>query len=418
MFKTLKNYIDRSFKNPLLVSGLVMVVGTNLYSAGQFLYHSIALRALGEAYYGDLAAIISILGIVGILQLSINLTIIKFVARHTDKEELKNFNSWINWWSILTGIILAVIFLIFSPFMASFLKLHQPISIYFLPPIIFIFTVVGSQRAVLQGLLRFGQVVASMMSEMVLKIILTIVFVYATWAIVGAMAAFLVGMAASFFLTRFFIKDVLARKRGVRPSVGPLLKFTLPVFIQGAALTSMYSTDILLVKHFFSPQEAGVYASVAVLGRIAFFISAPVAAVMFPLVNRRHTESQPYKNIFFLSGLTTLALSLSAVGIFRFFPRLVLVVFSGHALGESVGLLWWFAAFMGFLSLASLFIQFYLSVGKTKVVWLFAATALIQAFLIWFIHPDLLRVIQVSLSCTALLTVSLFIYFPYHDKQK
>ncbi|OGY09766.1 MAG: hypothetical protein A2782_02925 [Candidatus Blackburnbacteria bacterium RIFCSPHIGHO2_01_FULL_43_15b] len=414
--KTLINYFKASFKNPLLMGSFVMVVGTNLYSTGQFLYHSIALRVLGEAYYGDLAAIISLLGIVGIFQLAFNLTIVKFVAGHNRKEELQNFSSWINWWSILIGLGMGLVLLSMSPLLAAFLKLHQPSSIYLLPVIVVLGTVLSANRSILQGLLRFNQLVASLMSEMLLKIMLTIVLVWLSYAIFGAMVALLVGVLVSYGITRVFLKDVIVRKRGERPSIAPLIMFSLPVFIQGAALTSMYSADILLVKHFFSAYESGVYASVAALGRIAFFVSTPISAVMFPMISRRHAESQPYKDILLLSILGTFILAAATVLAFRFSPQIFLALFSGHVLKESVGLLWWFSAFAGFLSVASLLVQFYLSVGKVKMTWFFAIAALGQAIAIWFIHPDLLRVIQISLVVTALLAFSLSLYLLYHQR--
>lgn len=404
-----------SFQNPLLRGSLVMVIGTNLYSAGQFLYHAIALRTLGEFYYGDLAAVISILSIVGVLQLAFNLTIVKFTAGHKEKSQLQNFSAWINWWSILIGLCLAGVLLFSSPFLAAFLKLHQPASAYLLPFIVGVVTVVGSNRALLQGLLRFNELVLSMMVEIILKIILTVVLVYLSYAVFGAITALLVAALGSYLLTRIFLRDVLDKKRQQLPDVGSFIRFSMPVFIQGAALTSMYSTDILIVKHFFPSNEAGIYASVAALGRIAFFVSTPVAAVMFPVVVRRHAESRPYRSVFLLSAVVTTILSVFTVSLFKFAPQLFLTLFSGHALTESVGLLWWFASFAGLLSLSSLFVQYFLSVGKTGIVWIFVIAALAQALTIWFVHPDLLRVIQISLSVTALLAAALFIYFPYHD---
>lgn len=414
MIKTFFRYLKQSFKNPLFFGSLVMVVGTNLYSVGQFVYHSVAIRTLGEAYYGDLAAIISVLGLLGIIQLTFNLTIVRFVAQHHPGETLKNFVTWINWWSNVGGAVLALLFLAVSPFLAGFLHLHQPFSIYLLPPMIFLFMVAGSARSVLQGLLRFRSFVLSMLSEVIVKIIFTVVLVYLSYALWGAMIALLFGTLTSYLVTLFYIRDVLTRKRGKMPDIKPIIKFSIPVFIQGIALTSMYSLDLLLVKHFFNAYESGIYASIAVLGRVAFFVSGPIAFVMFPLITRRHSESKPYGAIFILSAVLTASLSFAIVLMYKFFPGLFLVLFSGHILPEGVQLLWWFSLFMAFISLDSLTVQFYLSIGKTWVVWLFVGAALLQVALIWFIHPSLLRVIQNSILSAALLAASLFLYFPYH----
>ena len=40
--------------------------------------------------------------------------------------------------------------------------------------------------------------------------------------------------------------------------------------------------DIILVKHFFPPIEAGVYAAVALVGRVVYMLSWSVVSSMFP----------------------------------------------------------------------------------------------------------------------------------------
>ncbi len=47
--------------------------------------------------------------------------------------------------------------------------------------------------------------------------------------------------------------------------------------------------DILLVKHFFPPSEAGIYAAVALVGRVVFMLSWSVVSSMFP-VSASHTH--------------------------------------------------------------------------------------------------------------------------------
>ena len=38
--------------------------------------------------------------------------------------------------------------------------------------------------------------------------------------------------------------------------------------IQALAFTSFFTTDLILVKHFFPPFEAGIYAALSTLGKI------------------------------------------------------------------------------------------------------------------------------------------------------
>ena len=413
----MKSFFQKIIANPLFTGSMVMVVGSNLFNLGQFVYHFLSGRLLGKVYYGDLAVLISIIGIISIIQLSIGLTIVKFIASAKKKIEVPNLIKWFNLWAILLGGTVAILTLIFSPWLIPFLNLNQSLSFYMLVPLLFITVVAFTQRAILQGLLRFGKYVSSLFIEALTKIILTIVFVLAGFYVFGAMLGILIGVFFSLLFTWFSLFKFLSGKRGNMPKMSPLVKYSLPVFIQGLAFTSMYSTDLILVKHFFSASEAGIYASLAVLGRVALFFSAPVTQFMFPVVARRFSHGVPYHNIFYLAALFVVLMPLPIIAFYFFFPEFLIVLFYGKDFIEGASSLWWFGVFMGFLGLATLLSHFYLSIGKTLVVIPFALTAILQAVLIWFIHPNLLTVIKLSVFCAALLTLAFLVYFPWHDRK-
>lgn len=414
----MKKYAKYLLEHPLFTGSAVMVFGSNFYNLGQFIYHFLAGRLLGKVYYGDLAVMVSIIGLISVAQLSFNLTIVKFISSEKGRGAISNLAKWVNWWAIWIGLIFAVSALVLSPFIIDFLNLANPLAFYFLIPALFFFVLLSTGRSILQGLLMFNKYVVSLLVEVMTKITLTIVLIFAGFSIFGATGAILAGTFAAYLATRLVLSSYLQGERGVKPNVAPLVKYSVPVFIQGLALTSMYSVDLVLVKHFFPPADAGLYAAAAMLGRVVFFSTTPIAHVMFPLVSRRYSHGLPYHNIFYLSvllvGLAAVAVSL----FYFFFPEFAIVILYGEGFLGGAKLVWWFGAFMGLLSLAMLFTQFYLSVGKTKIVWLFVVTALLQAVLIWFIHPSLLTVIQISIASTALLVFSLLVYFLYHHGEE
>lgn len=403
-----------------------MVIGSNVFNFGQFVYHFIAARMfersygefLGKVYYGEVATIISILGLVGIVQLTLGLTVVKFIASEKTKTGLKNLVKWINWWGLCLGAFLGLVFLIATPLLTNFLNIQQPLALYLLSPIIFFFMISTTQRSVLQGELKFGRLVLSFMAEVIIKIVFTIIFIMLGFSVLGAIGAVLIGIVIGFVVTQIYLLPYLVGKRGARPSISPILKYSLPVLMQGLALTSMYSTDLLLVKHFFPPDVAGVYASLAVLGRVVFFGVSPITHTMFPIVARRFSHGQPYHRIFYSSVVMIVALTLGVVIFYKFFPQIPIIILYGESYIVGAPFLWLFGVFMMLLAIAMLFTQFYLSVGRTKIVGLFGIAAVLQMVLIWFIHPSIEAVIQLSILSAALLVLSLFVYFPWHDRIK
>lgn len=421
MLLKLKQLLTQILKNPFLTGSIVMVVGSNFYNLGQFAYHFLAGRFLGKIIYGDLAVTISILGIIGIVQGALGMTVIKFIASEKSEKELSNFIKWVYFWAIRVGIVTAILVLLISPSLINFLNITQPESFYLLSPILFFYIMATAGRSVLQGLLKFNQYIFSLVAESVVKIPLTIIFALLGWAAFGAMGGLLLGIVSSFFIARLSLSDHLVEEKKKRPEIGPLLKFSSAVFVQGLALTSMYSTDLVLVKHFFPSDQAGIFASLNVLGRIVFFGASPITHVMFPLIAKKYARGEKYNHIFYLSLILVGIISAFIIFLFYFFPKVIISMLYGSSYIEGFSLLWPFAVFMTLLSFAMLTTQYFLSIGKTVVVWIFALAAILQMLLIWFIHPNLSMVIYISITVAALLGVSLFIYFLYyqfHGKDK
>ena len=412
----LKNQISKLMKKPFLAGSLLMLFGVNIYNFGQMVFHLIVGRLLGRGGYADVAVIASILGIVIIIQQAFGLTIVKFVSSGKDKKSIINFTRWIFWWSLWLGAFLSVAFLVLSPIIINFLHINQPNAIFILSPIILLLVFFNTAKSVFQGLLRFGSYIAIHLVEGVTKLLLSVVFILLGWEVFGVMVAIVIAVLCACVLTYGLLVKYIIGKRDKSPDIVPLIKYSIPVFFLSVAMTAMYSTDIILVKHFFDADAAGLYAALAKLGSIAFFGAAPIASVMFPLISQKHSKGESYNNAIYLSFLLVLAISLSVVVFYKLFPSLIIEFLFGSQFVSGSDILWWFGIYMLLLGLAVLLSQFYLSIGKTKITFLFGVAALLQAILIWLIHPTILSVIQDSIFSVTLLVVILLLYFPYHKR--
>ena len=152
------------------------------------------------------------------------------------------------------------------------------------------------------------------------------------------------------------------------------------------------------------------------MGKIIFYGAAPVAAVMFPLVSKSHAKGGNYKNVFFLSVLLTSALVVCLVLLYWLFPGLVLQILYGNKFLKGAPYLVWFGIFIGLFTLSSLFLNYFLSKGTTKVVYLGLLAAIIQIVGIWLFHESILQVISVSIWVSLILLVSLLLYFWYETR--
>lgn len=390
-----------------------MIIGSNTINFLNYIYHFVIGRMLGPSGYGELVSLISVIGIFGTIPASLGLVIIKYVSAAKTKEEIDNLVGWIKRRTFQISLLIFICLAILSPAVASFLHINR-IDYLILIAISYLFSLSsGFNRSILQGLLRFKEMIFSILAESSFKLMLSVLLVYLGFFVGGAIFAFTVACIVGWFLTSVYLRKYDTENTSQPKNIQSLIFFTFPVLIQTISLTSIYLADVILVKHFFSSLDTGMYGSLSNLGKVIFYGASPISAVMFPLVSKRHSFGEDYYKIFLYSfGLT----SVFAIFITLFYfllPELAINILYGSDYLAAKGLLVWFGIFMSLFTLSSLVINFCLSLGKVKVISLPLLAAVAQILGIWLFHSNLLMVIIVSIIITALLLVSLLIYSAY-----
>lgn len=409
---TIKRYGKYLLAHPLFAGSAVMIIGNNVINFGNYIYHLIMGRLLGPASYGELAAVLSVLGILGMLPFSLGLVIVKFVSSAKNDKEITKLVTWTERRSLLFGLLAGGALLLTSPAISRFLHIQDKLAVAIIGPIFLLWIVGQFNRAALQGLMRFGRIVAAQIVDVLAKIIIGVLLVFMGYSVVGALGGLVVGGALVVFLTHIFIKDYIGTKEE-SPNLLPMVKYAIPVILMSFATTSLFSTDLVLVKHFFSAHDAGIYASLSTLGKIIFFGAGPVGSVMFPIVARRQARGENYKRVFAFSAILTLSIATGVLFIYWVLPELAINLLYGSLYLEGASLLFWFGVFMLLFTLSSLFASYHLSLGQTSVVVLPVLAALAQGIGIWLFHGSLLTVIWVSIFASGLLLAGLLVYFGY-----
>jgi len=99
----------------------------------------------------------------------------------------------------------------------------------------------------------------------------------------GAMLCGLLGMVFQTGLAFLFLKDLWAVKPeplppGFHKEIG---KYALPMIVSSVVTMCLNNLDLILVRRFCPGDEAGLYATAAILGRIAFYGPAVLVSVLF-----------------------------------------------------------------------------------------------------------------------------------------
>jgi O-antigen/teichoic acid export membrane protein len=186
--------------------------------------------------------------------------------------------------------------------------------------------------------------------------------------------------------------------------------YSLAVFLSNLALTSLYTMDIVLARHFLTPLEAGGYAALSVLGKIIFFAASPIMMVMFPVVSARQANGENYRKVVVLSLLLVLSVSLGVSSLYFLLPQLMVGLLYGQDYLSFSSSLGSFAIFISLYSLCSLLLNFFLSVSKVKIVALPVILAGLQVILINFYHEGISQILAMNILVTIILLLGLLLY--------
>lgn len=413
----MKKRARKIVSHPLFAGSAVMIFGTNLANFFAYIYHLLMGRLLGPASYGELAAVISLLGIVITSFGFFGLVVVKFVSA-SKKSELQGIFTWFRNKSIFLGIIIAFLFALLTPYLSSFLKIDRSI-ILLLAPVVAFSIVSTVYRSFLQGLLRFKEFVVVTNTDIMGRLLMGLLFIYFGMAVFGAVVGFALSALFSFLLVRYYLRDYQSKREGaVFNKVREMFLYAVPMFLVSVASLSFISTDVILVKHFFGPHDAGIYASLSALGKIIFFGASPVAAVMFPMVSQRLSKGFAFNKIFLFGFLITIAIISTVIIVYWLLPELSIIVLYGKQYLEGARYLLGFGLFMGIFTLSSYVVNYYMAQGKTKVSYFIMLAAIVQAIGIWFYHRDIFEVIRVSTVAASLLLGLLILYFGYETQKK
>lgn len=414
MIKKAKGLIS----HPLFSGSALMIGGSMAANVINYVYHLIMGRLLGPIDYGSLISIFSILYVISVVPISTSFAIVKFISGAKDSRERAIVYHGIKkllWQMAVIGFIVIVIF---SPLIAKFLHINEKLSVVLLGPILFFALITLVNQASMQGVLKFigsvGPTIVSSASKLVLGVLLVLLGLSVNGAIVGVLLA----LVLAYWLSVRLKGSLFTQRTGKKFNLGPFLKYSFPVLVQALAFTSLFTVDIILVKHFLSPFEAGLYAALSTLGKIIFFAVSPVTSVMFPIVSGRKARGERYREVFFASFFLTVFIAIGIVTFYWFFPNIAIGLLYGKDYLAASGQLVWMGAFMATYTASYIVVNFLLSINRTKIVVLPLLAATGQIVGIWLYHGSILQVIQVSLAAMLAMFSGLALYLGYNQLAK
>ena len=390
----------------------MLVAGIFVFNVFNYLFHFSMARMLGPVDYGVLASLMSILYLFSIPSETIQTTIARYTAIFRVKKEDGKIKYLIRksiGKCLKLGLIATLIFIAISPLIQGFLKFDSIMPIIALSLVIFPIIISPIVRGALQGIKRFKALGLNFSLEGVIKLILAIALVLIGWNVYGPIIAIIIASFITFFIAFYYLKDIDNKKERNFSSKG-VFSYSIPVFVALICLTVMYSIDMILAKHFFSEQDAGIYAVASLLGKMIFFGLSPVAKAMFPVVAERKESKKEYKHILMKALSIVFALCILIVAIYYFFPQLLISLLFGSKYAAASNLIFYLGIGFSFLTLSYILVFYNLSLGKTKSIFSLALFAVIEVILLSIFNSSLLQFCLSFLIINIITFIFLFIF--------
>jgi len=418
----MKETAKKALKNPLIYGSTIVVFGGLLSNFFNFLYNLFMSRTLSLTEYGILASLISLITFPALLVTALNPVIVRFAGDYFAKKDillLRGLYYQFFKFLLVLGSAIFLLFLIFLGQIASFFHIRDQFILLLTDFIIFLAFVSAINISFLQAKLAFGMQIIINLVIAVLKLILGIIFVVVGYSVGGATMAILIASLIGYFVSFAQLRFIFSKKTKM-PHIDTkaIFSYGIPSALTLFGLISFISSDIILVKHFFNPIQAGQYAGLSLIGRIIFFVSAPIGTVMFPIIVQKYTRNENYDNTFKMAVGLVLAPSILLTLFYSFFPKFSVLFFLKNpaylAVAPLVGI---FGLYITFYSVLYLFANFYLSIKKTNIYLPILIASFLQIILIVFYHNNFWQIILISFVLIGILLSLFLVYYPYATKK-
>jgi len=412
MIKKIKNI----FSSELAKGGLALVLGTFIFNVLNYIFHFSMARMLGPADYGMLASLMAIIYLFTIPTETIQTTVARYAAIFKTRNEIGKIKSLMKraikkcWkW----GLIGVLGFMLISPIIKGFLKFNSIVPLIIISLFILPICLSPVVRGIMQGTKKFKALGLNMSMEGAIKLVLSIVLVVLGLRVIGATSAILIASFSMFFLSFYFLKDITKQKEKYFDKK-EIYSYSVPVFIALICITVMFSIDMIIAKHFFSEQDAGIYAVASLLGKMIFFALTPIAKAMFPIIAERKESKKEYGHILRKALLAVSGISILALIVYYLLPEFIISLLFGNQYLMATSILFYVGLTFSLMTVSYVLIFYNLSVGKKRVIFALPIFAIAEIIMLSLFNSSLM---QFSISFLVINFITCLFLFLFNDKK-
>ncbi len=389
--------------------GAVVFAGSIVLGACGFLFHAIASRRLGVEAYGVLYAVLAASTIASIPGAVLQPVIARFAAEFRalhDDGHLAGLTRGVAQGFGAIGLGYVLIAALFAYPISAFLRV-PPWTIPIMGMTSAIVLACAALRAVVQGTQNFFGLSVSNSLEGFGKVAAIALLSALGLKLAGGLFGFLAGTV----LALGYVLFVLYKRYGTaEPQV---VRYDWPrifAVVGGSAVGALTIgvvgyADVVLVKHFFEPSQAGIYSAASLGGKMLFFLVGFIPTVLLPQAAHRHARGETSLSPLFASLLGIVVISACGLVAFHFLGVQILRALVGTEFDAAAALLVPYGLAMALLAFVNALVTYGLATHRLTFALPLLLSTAGTVGAIALVHPSLYTVVAVMVAGTAAMTV-------------
>jgi O-antigen/teichoic acid export membrane protein len=401
----LKNYV-------VYFLGSMVVAGLN------YLFHPVLGRLLLPTDFGDLQVFISLLTQAGIILGAFSLVIVNISLNTENIAKRDALIAELRRISFYVIITLATLLIIFISQLKVFLNLNSVYPIIGLVISLVLSVTSNVRSAYLHGRGRFGELSISGGISALGRLLFAVILIYMGVGPVSAIIAIILAQLASLVFLYVRTKDELHLDTKTNSTIlekGFIKKeliYGLLVLCSTGLVSFIYTSDVLIVKHFFDTHTAGVYSGISAVAKIIFFLLAPVGGVLLASVKISNTPKENSSALLKSLVISTILGGTVLIAFFLFYGIIIKLIL-GQNYVDSAYMLPKVGVIMFLSSLVNVLVYYFLALRRFFLVGLSIIGVFIISLLLILNHSSINSILNDLIISISIL---IFIFFIFYAK--
>ncbi len=380
---------------PGVWQGIILVGAVIFAFALDYLFNIAAGRLLTPAEFSIVVALAAIGQILVVGSRVIQTVVARFISRFEAREKEGRrttaffkamFRAAWRW-----GALALIIALLLSYPIAKFLHIDDIAPVVALAVATLFMVVRPVVGGTLQGVQRFGALGAVQVIQAGSRLILGVLLILLGWGAFGAVVALPISSGLALIFGYYFLRRILAPEEGARHdvSLGDLFQYSSFAAIGLIGFALLINMDAILVRRFFDPDQAGNYSAAITLGKVIQFFPLAIIMLLFPKAAQRYDSHRDPAAVL-APAMAAVIIVCGGIALFYFLFADAIVGFTlgseYQVDGQLLGLV---GLAMLLLSLANVWLNYFLSTERTRFVYLVGLAIIIQGAMMVTFHEEL-----------------------------